>query len=483
MSEPETGIDLARAPVTRALLSLSAPVALGMVSTFLFQVVDTFFVGRLGPGPLAALSYAGSAFFLLVGFFMGISVGVSAVVANAVGRNDLPGARRATTLALALGLLTSVLLGAAGVATLRSFFGALGAGPELLQLIGQYMTVLYVGFPLLTFSVIGSAAIRAIGRVGAPESAFAAAGLINAALDYILIFGVGPFPELGFRGAAIATVLSWVFLATAMTAFLVRSHLLVRPVPAKVREDIAQIVQLSTPAVATQLLLPATGLFLVFLASRHGAEVVAAMGVATRVEGLLLVGISGVTVAIVPFAATNFGAGLRARIDAAVVFAGKASTYWGAAAFVSLLLLAGPVARLFSDEPEIVRLTRLYLHVVGMSYGAHGLVMVTAALFNGIQMPGESLRVLVVKTLGITVPAALVGSRFGALGIFVAISVSNLLGAAYAGWLMRRRLSRADFSVGRRSAIEDYKTDARRVLGFARRDVPGAQLTLEGDET
>ena len=135
---------LLTAPTHRVLLSMSAPIAVGMLSTFLFQVIDTWFVGQLGPAPLAALAFAATVYFFLVALLMGLAVGVSALVGAALGAGRTQEGRRYASIALGFGVVVTVALAPAGVATVAPLFGGLGAGAELLPLIDAYIAPLYL---------------------------------------------------------------------------------------------------------------------------------------------------------------------------------------------------------------------------------------------------------------------------------------------------------------------------------------------------
>ncbi len=450
------------ASVARTLLSMSAPISLGMLATFLFQVVDTFFVGQLGPSELAALGFAATAYFLAVALFMGMAVGVSSLVGNALGQGDEHLARRYATVSSLLAAAVAIALCGIGLATLRPLFRLLGAGPELIPLIAEYMSILYYGLPLLVVGLVGSAAIRATGRVKAPEIVMGIAGCINLVLDYVLIFGVGPFPRMELAGAALATVASWVFVCACIVALLFRRQL-VTLARGNLAREVKEIVRLSAPAIATQVLLPITAMLITYLAARSGAQAVAAFGVATRIETLVLVGISSVSVAVVPFVAQSHGANERERVDRAIAFVGKASFYWGGGLFVLLLVFAGPIAELFSSDPQIIYYTKLYFYFVAVSYAPYGIVVMTSAIFNGVMIPGKSLQVLLIKTFAFTVPLALAGSFFGAVGVFAAISLSNILGFVYAARLMKRCLAQSGSTLADKRVLDDYLADWRAI--------------------
>ena len=291
-STPARDNPILKRRVDTVLLSMSAPISIGMLSTFLFQVVDTFFVGQLGSRELAALGFAATTYFLAVALFMGMAVGVSALVGGALGAGNRALARRYATVSSSVAIGISVAVAGVGIVSLHPLFTALGASPELIPLIDEYMTVLYAGMPVCIL--------------------------------YLLVT----------RG-----------LLTLASGEL--------------RAELKQIARLSSPAIATQLLLPATAMLITYLAAKSGPEAVAAFGVAQRIETLALVGISSVTIAIVPFVAQNDGAGQPARVDQAIAFSGKASLYWGAGVCLLLVAFAGPIAGLFSDDGTITQYTKL----------------------------------------------------------------------------------------------------------------------------
>lgn len=433
----ETGTPILASPVRRVLTSMSVPIGLAMVSTFFFQLVDTYFVGQLGPLPLTALGFAGAVYLLMVALFMGMAVGVSALVGAALGRQDPSAARHHATLAVVLAVALAVALGWLGRSTIVPLFELLGATAEVMPLITAYMDVIYAGWAVLVFTLIGIAAIQARGHVALPALIMGAAGFINAALDWVLIYGVGPFPELGFRGAALATVASWSFAALSILIVLLRHELLAVP-RGRLAGSVAAILRASAPPVAAQLLLPTTGMLLTYLAAQAGPEVVAAIGVTSRVETLGMVGVSALVNALVPFVAQNFGAGRTDRVRHALRFGNATAWVWGAGLAVLLIGLGSDITRLFTGDAAIAWNVTLYFHFVAPSYGALGIVSVASALLNGVQEPDRALRLLLAKTLLLTVPLAVIGAQFGVTGLFAAIGAGNLGGALLAVRATRR---------------------------------------------
>lgn len=447
------------APVNRMLFRMAAPISLGMLSTFLFQIVDTYFVGRLGSSELAALAFSSTAYLIFVSLFMGLAVGVSSVVAKAAGAGDMDQARGLTKIALLLVLGLSSGLSIVAFATITPTFTLLGAAPDILPLIQTYMGILYLSFPFLMLGIVGSGAVRAIGITKESEIVFGIAGIINLVFDYLLIFGKAGFPELGLAGAAWATALSFVFIFLGVGVLLLRHGLIGRGALGGVSEGLRDILRISVPTVAMQLLVPATGLVTTVLLARYGSEAVAALGVASRIEALALIGIFAVSMAVTPFIAQNFGAGEHDRIDAAVVFAGKASIYMGVVLFIVLALAGQWIASVFSDDEEVIRFVTLYFRIVAISYGFQGIVNVTVAIFNGLQMPGTALKIMAVRTFAFVLPLLLMGALVGPLAILLALALGNILSAFYAGKQMRASMRRWNRPIADVNPVQEYVAD------------------------
>ncbi|MFT5631007.1 MAG: putative MATE family efflux protein [Gammaproteobacteria bacterium] len=448
-------------PVNKMLLRMAAPISLGMLSTFLFQIVDTYFVGKLGSDELAALAFSSSAYLLFLSVFMGLSVGVSAVIAKTIGSGHRDNARGLTMVSLGFVLALSVALGFGARALIGPMFTGLGADATILPLIQTYMGILYLSFPFLMLGIIGSGAARAIGVTKETEIIFGIAGVINLVFDYLLIFGIGPFPELGLAGAAWATAMSFAFIFVGVMMILRRHGLMgLGSIPGAIT-GLREILRFSIPTISMQILVPATGTLVTFLLSGYGSEAVAAFGVASRIEALALIGIFAVSMSITPFVAQNFGAGEHDRIDQAVIYAGKSSIYLGVLLFGILALLGPSIARIFSQDPDVIRFVSLYFKIVAISYGFQGIVSVTVAIFNGLQLPGTALKLMSVRTFVIVFPLLIIGAQFGLWWVLVALALGNILSAFYAGKQLRSSQRKWDRPIASANPWSDILADLR----------------------
>ncbi len=458
--------DLLKDNTNKALISMSLPISLGMLSTFLFQVIDTYFVGQLGAAPLAALSFSSTLYFTIVALFIGLSVGVSILVGQGVGKKEWGKVKSNAGLGILVSLILGILLSGLCILLIDPLFSTLGAEEQLIPMIKEYTIPLLIGIPILTSGLMIGAVLRATGNIKKPEIIMAFAGIINLILDYLLIFGKFGFPELGIKGAAYATVISWLFVIVGMVILLIQDKLwsISDIIQAQIKKEVSNIFKLSGPTILTQVIGPITLMFLTYLLARHSTLAVAAFGVASRIETLLMIGILGVSTAITPFIAQNAGANKKDRIEAAIKFGGKASTYLGLIMATILFLFIKPIATIFNDNSEIIAHTSNYFYIVGLSYIFYGLFLITTSILNGLQLTLDSFKISLIKSLLFSVPLTIIGSFWGINGIFIGISMGNILAGVYASIRMKKEFKKTYSSLSTANIRREYWDDIKHMF-------------------
>ncbi|MEM6994152.1 MAG: luciferase family protein, partial [Myxococcota bacterium] len=217
------------------------------------------------------------------------------------------------------------------------------------------------------------------------------------------------------------------------------------------------ILSVGLPAVLTNGVVPVATAIMTWLVARHGAAAVAAYGVASRVEGLLLIAPMALSGALTPFVGQNYGAHHAERVARGIVVARNFVVAWGAGAWLLLLFAGGAVGGVFTDDPVVLEAVRRYLWIVPISYGANGLVSVASASFNAVDKAVRSTILAAVRSLLLAVPLAAVGSAFADLtGIFAGVALATILAAVLAYVWMRELLVPAT----RRDAAHKWEAKA-----------------------
>ena len=430
---------LIEGPIRPALIGLALPMALGIVSLIAVNLVDTYFVGQLGTDELAAMSFGFPVVMLVMAATLGLGVGTTSAIARAIGGGDDRQVRALTTHALVLGVVVVALLSGLGLLTQRWLFGLLGAEGRVLELILEYMTVWFCGAAFLVIPMLGSGAIRATGDATTPMFIMMTAAVVNGVLDPIFIFGLGPIPGYGLRGAAFATLGARALtLIAALWVLGPRLRMLeIRwPSLAELRRSWRAILSVGIPAAATNMLAPVATAVMTALIAEHGKAAVAAWGVGSRLEGLVLIAPMALSGALTPFVGQNWGAGRRDRTAEAMLRARRFVLAWGAGAWLFLVALGGWIGQAFSSDPAVHEVLRLFLWVIPATYGAHALVSVVSATFNAIDRAVRSTLLSTMRSLLLAIPLAWVGSRVaGLLGVFVGVAAATVITAVVAnGW-------------------------------------------------
>jgi len=421
---------------------MSGQMLVGILGMIAFSLVDTYFVGQLGPDELAAMGYVLPVAMVVMGLSFGLGTGVATVVAMAMGQGDRYRVQRLTTDALSLALVIVAALIVTGLMTMEPIFLVLGAGPEVLPLVVEYMQIWYSGMIFVVIPMVGNNAMRALGDTRTPALIMTTAVLVNLVLDPLLIFGLGPFPRLELAGAAIATVMArGTTLVVAVWALHRKHRMLTFRIPSW-REGAASwraILYVGLPNAATNLVLPVGAGIITRLVSVHGDDAVAAFGVASRIDMFALTPIMALSAVLGPFVGQNRGAGNPARLREGVSLSLRFAALWGAGAMVALSLPARPLAGLFNDDREVIEHLTLYLHLVPLSYGLRGMVGMARTAMNALNRPLPGSAVTLAQMFLFLVPLSWLGSvHFGLAGLFAAPAVASVLTAVLGlAWLRR----------------------------------------------
>ncbi|MDG2063832.1 MAG: MATE family efflux transporter, partial [SAR324 cluster bacterium] len=291
-------------PVGPSLIRLAIPMIFGLVSILLINLVDTFYISLIGVKELVAISFTFPVTFTLMSFSFGIGIGAAAVISRAIGEGDHHRVQRLTTDSLLLVALIILVVAGLSYLNLDAIFRLMGASDVSFPLIEEYMIPWLMGVVFVVIPIVGNSAIRATGDTKTPSIIMVIAAVVNAVLDPILIFGYGPFPEMGIRGAAIATVISYISIMIAGLWVLgKRERMLTANWPGigEILLSWKALLYIGIPAMLTQLLFPFSNAVLTRIAAELGEATVAAFGVGTRIESIAMIGSMALSSVIIPF--------------------------------------------------------------------------------------------------------------------------------------------------------------------------------------
>jgi putative MATE family efflux protein len=378
--------DYTQGPIGRAILVLAIPMVLEMVMESVFVVCDVFFVSKLGPDAVATVGLTESMLAIVYTLAMGLSIGVTATVARRTGEHDSDGATRAAVQGIALGLLVAVVLGVAGVLLAPTLLALMGASPHVVESGSGFTRVMLGGNATILLLFLINAIFRGAGDAAVAMRTLWLANGINILLGPCLIFGLGPFPELGVTGAAVATTIGRGTGVLFGASQLLRRSSRVHVRRAHLRLDPAlmlRLVRLSGSGTLQVLIGTASWIGLVRILAGFGSEALAGYTIAIRVVLFALLPSWGLSNAAATMVGQALGARKPDRAERAVWMAAWYNMYFLGAVSIVFVLGAPAIIGLFTHDPAVLGYGIDALRVVAAGFVFYAYGMVLAQSFNG----------------------------------------------------------------------------------------------------
>ncbi len=436
--------DHTQGPIGRAVLLLAIPMVLEMSMQSLFMVVDVFFVGKLGPDAVAIVGLCDSILMLVFSVAIGLSMGATAMVARRVGEGKLEEAGVASVQVIAVGFVLSIPIAILGVLYAPESLSLMGASDGLAERGGTFTAIMLGGNVTLMLLFLINAVFRGAGDPAIAMRALWIANLINIGLDPLLIFGVGPFPELGLEGAAVATTIGrglgvgyQVWKLSDGSSRVTLSWRQIKLVP----DVMIRLLRVSGIGILQYLVSTASFMGLVRILALFGDIALAGYTIAIRVIIFILLPAWGMGTAAATLVGQNLGAGDAERAEKSVWFTARCNTVFLAVVAVAFVFLPRQIASIFTDQQDVIEVAARCLHIFGYSYVFWGFGVITVLAFNGA---GDTTTptwinfwVYWVAQLPLAYGLA-VWLDFGPTGVFIAITVCQILLAVVGVAVFRR---------------------------------------------
>ncbi|QLG47797.1 MATE family efflux transporter [Natrinema halophilum] len=435
--------DLTSGDIAKPLFYLSLPIIVTNLLQTAYNLIDTFWLGQYSTDALAAISFAFPMVFLLISVGMGLSVAGSVLVAQHIGADEESDAEYAASQTVALSLLAAILLGFVGYGFVEELLGLLGASSDVLPLATEYMQVISLGMPFMFGFFVFIALMRGYGDTITPMLVMFGSVLLNVILDPFLIFGWGPFPELGIEGAAIATVFSRSLALVVGLGIMFSGTRGVRIRLGQMRPDFSfatKLVSIGFPASIEGMGRALSINLLLVIVAFFPDTVVAAYGIGTRVFSVIFLPAIAVARGVETMTGQNVGANKPDRAKAAADFAARTMFVVLGALGVVAWIGARPITAVFTDDPAVIDVGVTFLRYVAPSFGFIGVMRAYNGSFRGTGKTLTAAAIVLVIYALVRLPIAAILSQtgMGYRGIWLAFAVSNVLGAGLAyGWYRR----------------------------------------------
>ncbi|WP_073973300.1 MATE family efflux transporter [Erythrobacter donghaensis] len=423
------------------LVSQTLPAVIGVAAIMSVGIIDAYFVGQLGPAPLAAISFIFPVSVAATSLGVGVMVGINSVVARALGEGDLAKAARRANFGIVFACACGLVMGAALWLASDAIFALMNAPAHLMPLIHAYMTPYAASFPL-SLAIMGfNGVLRGQGEAKRTSTVSIVYAAANWVLNPILITGAFGFEGYGIAGSAYATGIGWA-MGVACAVWLLRGT----PLPLDLGllrncdliDPARAIIRVGLPAAFSNAINPLGLAVLTGLVALEGEAAVAGFGAAGRLQSLVLVPLLGLSGAIGAIVGQNWGAGRQSRAAEAVAYAFGFCIVWGLLVAGTMMAAGASLGRVFTEEPAVVREFDLYLKIAAWGYAGFGLLIVGNGIMNAVDRASFALAQSVTRVFLVMLPVALVlQPGMGSAAIYTAELAANLFGAVSALVLVR----------------------------------------------
>ena len=438
--------DLLSHPIAPLVRRLALPVGIGFFFNTMFNVVDTWYAGRISTQAVAAVSLSFPLFFLIIAVASGISTGAAAIIGHALGAGKREEAERYAAQTISFGLVHGLLLTAFGLASMETMFRYMGASGDYLALAVSYMGAMFSGATFFVVNQAHNALLNASGDTKSFRNFLITAFLLNLIYDPWFIYGGFGLPPLGLAGIAWGTVviqaIGTIYLhhrakKTGLLGKLGWSGFLPRQVMFR------ELARMGFPSSVTMLTV-AIGVFVItWYVGRFGHAAMAAYGIATRIEQLVMLPVMGLNVATLTLVAQNSGARRFDRVRETVATALKNGVFLMCFGTLAVFLSARQLMSSFTTDPDVIAIGAQYLKIAAFVFHAYVILYINSFTLQGLQRPRFPLILGVLRQFLAPVPVFWLLSvvlEWGIQGIWWGIMVINWLAAAMSLLYVRKTM-------------------------------------------
>ncbi|WP_192349619.1 MATE family efflux transporter [Algoriphagus sp. Y33] len=425
--------------LARSLFTLAWPIIMANILQTAYQLIDTFWLGRLGANAVAAVSISFPILFLVLSLGAGLTLAGTVIVSQFKGANDKKMIDFAASQTVVIVFLISILLAFLGYAVASPLMNLVGAGPEILNDSVTYFQVSSFGFVFLFMFFVFQSLMRGIGNVLLPMYIVFGTVLLNLVLDPLFIFGYGSIEGYGVAGAAIASIITQGLSAAAGLFILFRGKQGIKIRLSSMKLEfrwVKRMFELGIPASLEQSSRAAAMTVMVMLVTSFGSEIVAAYGIGARILSLVIVPSIGMGIATTTLVGQNIGAGQIKRAEKIGDLSVKIAFFGLTGIGLLLFVFAEKLTAFFvPNDPQVIKDGARFIRIMSLSFGLLGVQQVLNGVFNGTRFTQASMLISIFSLWMVRFPVAFVLSAKTDLsfeGIWWAFPISNLIAAMVA---------------------------------------------------
>ncbi len=424
-------IDFTSGKISKAIFLLAVPMILEMILESVFVIVDIFFVSKLGNDAITAVGITESVMTIVYSLAVGLGVATSAIISRRIGEKNTEQANKAAFQAIITGIIASIFITIAGIFFSEEILRLMGADDNVIHIGKSYTAIMFTSNIIIMLLFIINAVYRSSGDAVISMVILGIANIINIILDPVFIFGFGPVPAYGVKGAAIATTIGrgigvliqlYILFFGTRKIKLALKHIIIQ------YKVIKEILILSVGSLFQNLIATSSWIILVRIMAEFGSVAVAGYTIAVRVLIFVLLPAWGLSNAAGTLTGQNLGAGKPERAERSVWITGFANIIFMGIVSVILVIFSEDIIRFFIQDEAVIQIGANGLRFMSFGFIAYALGMVLVQAFNGAGDTFTPMFISIISFWMMEIPLAYymaLNTQLRESGVFISILISE----------------------------------------------------------
>ena len=408
-------MNLLKDPIPSLIKKIALPASIGTLFQTLFNIVDTYFAGKISPEALSALAKSFPIYFIIIAACVGVTVGGTSLIANSIGEKNKEKVLGYFAHTIIYAVIVSIFITAIGIFFAPGLFKLMGSKDEVIILSLAYTNIIFAGSIIFIILVAINSLLHAEGDTKTYRNILILSFFLNIILNPLFIFGFGPIPALGITGIGVATLVAQ-FVGLLIIFFKAKKSLIIKNISTRhflIKLNLIKSLFFQSAPISAALLLISVGNFIILsFIGVFGEYATAGYGSAARFEQILLLPVLGLNTAIISIIGQNFGARNFLRVEDSYFKAVKYGFVLMILSGFIIFISADKIVSIFTDNQTVISYGTSYLKISALIFPAYPIFFISNGFFMAIKKSSYSMYLNIIRNVILPIPTIIVAIMY-----------------------------------------------------------------------